>query len=294
MITFCRALVFLLFSIMIDQTYAKPSEAKGQAQKKSTQNIVIVRKGENLVAVAARCKSTTDDLIKTNNLQKPYQIYIGQPLKFNTSKSKAQQIQQPRPAVITHPSAPQISKPKVESISKQSPSSSATPAPISEKTERSFSLLPQVKEKQPLEEEPAQKEEVAAAQPEIKRTGKNFSWPVTGKIISGFGTKKLGLKNDGINIVAQFQTPVKAAEDGVVAYAGNEIRGFGNLILLKHAGGWTSTYAHNDILLVAKGDIIKRGQVIAKSGNTGHVDTPQVHFELRHKSKPVDPLKHLE
>lgn len=127
----------------------------------------------------------------------------------------------------------------------------------------------------------------------LKRTGQFFQWPMEGKILSPFGKKKMGLKNDGINIEAKFHTPVKAAEEGVVVYSGNEIRGFGNLILLKHADHWTSSYAHNDILLVSKGDQVEKGQIIAKVGNTGNVETPQLHFELRKSAKPMDPLKFL-
>lgn len=127
----------------------------------------------------------------------------------------------------------------------------------------------------------------------LKRAGKFFQWPLEGKILSPFGKKKMGLKNDGINIEAKFHTPVKAAEQGVVVYSGNEIRGFGNIILLKHADHWTSTYAHNDILLVSKGDLVEKGQIIAKVGNTGNVETPQLHFELRKSAKPMDPLKLL-
>ncbi|HEX6611023.1 MAG TPA: M23 family metallopeptidase, partial [Hyphomicrobiaceae bacterium] len=89
-------------------------------------------------------------------------------------------------------------------------------------------------------------------------------------------------------------TEVMAAEGGVVAYSGNELKGYGNLILIRHDGGWVSAYGNNDELLVKRGDKVKRGQTIAKAGNTGAVDRPQLHFELRQDSKPVDPLPHME
>lgn len=120
-----------------------------------------------------------------------------------------------------------------------------------------------------------------------------FTWPVRGKIISTFGPKSGGLRNDGINIAAARGTAVKAVDNGVVAYAGNELRGFGNMILIKHAGGWISTYAHSDTLLVRRGANVRRGQVIARVGSTGRADEPQLHFELRKGSTPVDPLDHL-
>jgi murein DD-endopeptidase MepM/ murein hydrolase activator NlpD len=135
---------------------------------------------------------------------------------------------------------------------------------------------------------------VAGIVPEpAPRAGSRFLWPLDGKILSSFGPKKGGLHNDGINIAAARGTPVRAAENGVVAYAGNELRGFGNLLLIKHADGWTSAYAHNEELLVRRGDQVKRGQVIAKVGSSGSVTSPQLHFELRQGARAVDPAKLL-
>jgi murein DD-endopeptidase MepM/ murein hydrolase activator NlpD len=120
-----------------------------------------------------------------------------------------------------------------------------------------------------------------------------FIWPVDGKVVSTFGPKARGRRNDGINIAAARGAPVRAVDNGVVAYAGNELRGFGNMVLIKHQGGWISTYAHNDRLLVGRGDRVRRGQVIARAGSTGRADGVQLHFELRKGTTPVDPLQHL-
>ena len=120
-----------------------------------------------------------------------------------------------------------------------------------------------------------------------------FRWPVEGRIISRFGSKNNGTHNDGVNLAVPAGTSVRAAENGVVAYSGNELKGYGNLILVRHADNWVSAYAHVDKILVSRGDNISRGQVIAKSGKTGGVERPQVHFELRKNSKPVNPLTHL-
>jgi len=125
-------------------------------------------------------------------------------------------------------------------------------------------------------------------------TGKGpFVWPVQGKVIDSFGSSKDGMKNDGINIAAPNGAPVVAAADGTVAYAGNELRGFGNMILLRHDGGYVTAYAHNASLLVKKGDKVKRGQTIARVGQTGAVFGPQLHFEIRKGTQPVDPLSFL-
>lgn len=124
-------------------------------------------------------------------------------------------------------------------------------------------------------------------------SGNSFRWPVKGRVISGFGTKPDGGHNDGINISVPQGTPVKAAENGVVAYAGSELKGYGNLVLVRHANNWVSAYANNEELLVKRGDKVSRGQVIAKAGTTGSVSQPQVHFELRKGSRPVDPTKYM-
>jgi murein DD-endopeptidase MepM/ murein hydrolase activator NlpD len=120
-----------------------------------------------------------------------------------------------------------------------------------------------------------------------------FGWPVQGKVVSKFGATSDGLRNDGINISAPAGAPVQAAADGIVAYAGNELRGFGNMVLIRHANGWVTAYAHNQSLNVKKGDQVKRGQVIARVGSTGNVPSPQVHFEIRKGTSAVDPMKYL-
>jgi murein DD-endopeptidase MepM/ murein hydrolase activator NlpD len=120
-----------------------------------------------------------------------------------------------------------------------------------------------------------------------------FRWPVRGRIIAGFGPKPNGQQNDGINLSVPEGTPIKAAEDGVVAYAGNELKGYGNLVLVRHPNGFVTAYAHASELMVKRGDTIKRGQTIAKAGQTGTVTSPQVHFEIRKGSSPVDPTQYL-
>jgi murein DD-endopeptidase MepM/ murein hydrolase activator NlpD len=116
---------------------------------------------------------------------------------------------------------------------------------------------------------------------------------VKGRVIVGFGPKTNGAQNDGINLAVPEGTPIKAADDGVVAYAGNELKGYGNLVLIRHANGYVSAYANASELLVKRGDTIKRGQVIANAGQTGNVTSPQLHFEIRKGSTPVDPIKYL-
>lgn len=127
-----------------------------------------------------------------------------------------------------------------------------------------------------------------------KSTGiDSLRWPVKGRVVSSFGAKKGSGLNDGIDISVPEGTAVKAAENGVVIYSGSELAGFGNLILVRHADGIVTAYAHNKSNSVSKGSAVKRGQVIATSGRTGDTDTPKLHFEVRKNSKPVNPLHYL-
>ena len=121
-----------------------------------------------------------------------------------------------------------------------------------------------------------------------KRVGR-FLVPVKGAIISTFGPKEGGLHNDGINISARAGAPIRAAENGVVVYTGNELRGYGNLLLIRHSGGWVTAYAHTSKFLVRPGARVKQGDVVAEVGRTGNVDRPQLHFELRKGTRAVNP-----
>jgi len=160
-------------------------------------------------------------------------------------------------------------------------------------------------EPQPLKPAPAATQTVAPApapQPEAAKapvqepeqtaslSASNFRWPARGRVIAGFGANG---GNEGINIAVPEGTPVKAAEAGTVTYAGSEVKGYGNLVLIRHDNGFVTAYAHNSSLNVKRGEQVKRGQVIATAGQTGNVTSPQLHFEIRKGATPVDPIKHL-
>ncbi|MFK8034128.1 MAG: peptidoglycan DD-metalloendopeptidase family protein [Hyphomicrobiales bacterium] len=139
---------------------------------------------------------------------------------------------------------------------------------------------------------PQKAEKPKQAQP--KKSGNlAFRWPVKGRVISTFGDKTNGERNDGINLAVPDGTAIKAAEDGVVIYSGNELKSYGNLVLVRHSNGWVTAYAHNKALNVNRGDKVRRGQQIAQAGATGSVSSPQLRFELRKGSTPVNPLDHL-
>jgi lipoprotein YgeR len=120
---------------------------------------------------------------------------------------------------------------------------------------------------------------------------KKFVWPASGRVISRFGEGVSG--NDGINIAGKIGDPILASDGGTVVYAGNELKGYGNLVLVRHKNGWITAYAHNNKLNVVKGQTVTKGQKIAEMGKTGGVKSPQLHFEVRYKAKVVNPQKYL-
>ncbi|WP_366656412.1 LysM peptidoglycan-binding domain-containing M23 family metallopeptidase [Fodinicurvata sp. EGI_FJ10296] len=149
---------------------------------------------------------------------------------------------------------------------------------------------------QPTQESAAVNEEQAnlpAVSAPAARSGDRFSWPIDGSVISTFGPKDDGQHNDGINIDAPRGTPIRAADNGVVAYAGSELRGYGNLIIVRHADGWVTAYGHADTISVQRGQSVSVGDTLGEVGSTGAVSSPQLHFEIRRQSTPVDPMDHL-
>lgn len=175
------------------------------------------------------------------------------------------------------PQKPQAAPAKVEKVQPVK-TAKLEPAPVETPAKR-------VVDPQPTASLPP----AAAASAVADSANPEFRWPARGRIIQGF--KSGG--NDGINIAVPEGTSVKAAEGGVVAYAGSELKGYGNLVLIRHPNGFVSAYANNGEIDVKRGDAVKRGQTIAKSGQTGNVASPQLHFELRKGSTPVDPTNYL-
>lgn len=248
----------------------------GQILTLPNKNTYRVKKGDTLFSVSRQHNTDVYSLAKTNNLPPPYTLYAGQVLKlpFANVQTAAAPKTVSRPQAA--PSASQEAK-------RATLSQFSTPPRVAGEPSLKPSTVgqtPQRIAKAPIPKPPA-------------RSSSRFSWPVSGKIVSSFGTKKTGLRNDGINILAKRGTPVKAAENGVVAYSGNELRGFGNMLLIKHSDGWITAYAHNERLLVKRGQKVRKGQPIASVGSSGGVTEPQLHFEIRKGMNPVNPKKYL-
>lgn len=222
----------------------------------------IVEPGQSLLGIAKRYGKTPDEIARANNI-KPYaKLNAGDRLSIPGARQQqavaAPQVSQPAPV----PAAP-----KVVAATETARVAAAEPV-------------------EATATDAAKAAEPVGAIP-------SFRWPVKGRVIAAFGSKNNGQNNDGINLAVPEGTPIKAAEDGTVAYAGNELKGYGNLVLVRHNSGFVSAYAHASELLVKRGDTIKRGQIIARSGQTGNVTSPQLHFEIRKGSTPVDPGQYL-
>jgi len=238
----------------------------------------VVQPGDTLYALSRRYDVRLSELVRANGLPEPYTIKVGERLVLPGQAGRTAQTASTAPAGLTESELP---APSPAALGQSGTLAPPTALPSGAVTA------------QPPAQTGASPAAAAAAVAPPVATGRGFLWPVKGRVISDFGPKKGGVHNDGVNIEAPRGSPVMAAENGVVAYAGNELRGFGNLLLIRHDGGWVSAYAHNDDLLVARGAKVQRGQRIATVGSTGSVASPQLHFELRRESRAVDPRTKL-
>ncbi|MBV8286613.1 MAG: LysM peptidoglycan-binding domain-containing M23 family metallopeptidase [Hyphomicrobiales bacterium] len=226
-------------------------------------SVHVVAAGDTLSKIAHRYHKPVNEIAKANNIQPTATLNVGDRLTIPGAQPS------PVKASASPPAAP--AKPVASAAPKEA--EPAQNANVVAPTDQ-------------LDKEAAKLAEGTGAVPK-------FRWPANGRVIAGYGPTTNGQQNDGINIALPENTPLKAAEDGVVAYAGNELKGYGNLVLVRHPNGYVTAYAHTKELLVKRGDQVKRGQVIARSGQTGNVNAPQLHFEIRKGASPLDPTRFL-
>lgn len=228
----------------------------------------IVAKGDTLYAIAWRYNLDYKNLSKINRIGPPYAISPGQVIRL---KGVAPRIPYSAKANTksTKPKA-QVAKPKPSKSQPDKPKSSKNP--VVKRSEK--------RTKKPL----------VVKTPTVKSSSLVWRWPVKGRVVSRFNAGK-GL-NKGIDIAAKLGESVRAAADGEVVYAGSGLRGYGNLIIVKHKNSYLSAYAHNSKLLAKEGDSVKRSEKIAEVGGSG-TTAVKLHFEIRRDGVPVDPLKYL-
>lgn len=289
---------------------------------------ITVAPGDTLYSVAKKYGTSVDELAKKNNLTEPYNLSVGQKLVVATvadrqtnkiiveqqktttrvglqeitvapgdtlySLSRRYSVPVNDLAVMNNLTAPftlsvgqRLKVPDLESAPIRT--ATGTPVATSFGATQSGDVKTAAQPKEKISSDPTQKLPKLTA-----RSSSKFSWPVQGKVLSHYGAKSDGLFNDGINIAAARGTAVKAAENGVVAYAGNEVKGMGNLIIIQHSGGWMTVYAHMDSMSVRRGAKVSVGQKIGTVGETGKVDQPQLHFEIRKGTKAYNPSSYLK
>lgn len=265
---FCRSLfskpllALCALTLMVTGCSSTPSENAStvtEQRERVTTGAHTVRQGDTLWSIAFRYGWDWKDLAQANNLRPPYVIYPGQQLRFDGASSGA--IAQ-QPVVV--PTTTTAIRPVVTPVAVAPVTPAVAAAPVV-----------------PVVTTPA----VAG-----KASASGWAWPATGALISRFSSN--GSLNKGIDIAGQLGQPVLAAGDGTVVYAGSGLRGYGELIIVKHNDTFVSAYGHNQRLLVREGQQVKTGQTIAEMGSTG-TDRVKLHFEIRRQGKPVDPLEYL-
>ncbi len=249
--------------ITLNQLSAPYTLNVGYRIKLPPPNNYRVRAGDSVTGIARLYEVSPSEIVKLNGLQPPYRLNVGQ--------------------VIRLPSLLGNEPPRAE------PSSNAAVQGV-EREE----LNPSQTTQQPKVQQASTTQRAALPKTTPKLSGNGqYMRPVDGQVISSFGPKADGLHNDGINIRAPRGAPVRAAQNGVVVYTGDDLAGYGNLILVRHEGGYMTAYAHLDKMLINRGATVAQGQSIGTVGSTGQVDTPQLHFEIRKGTKPLNPTGYL-
>jgi len=258
-----QRLVIPRYNATASASASAPRPATPMPRATAASSVHIVVPGETLSKISRRYGRSIPDIARANNIEPHATLKIGERIVIPATRTSSTAGKNGQPLANQTPKVPPAAK---QSGTEPSPQQASVVAPTNETP--------------------------APATGAVKATDATpmFRWPVKGRVIAGFGPKPNGQQNDGINLAVPEDTPIKAAEDGVVAYAGNELKGYGNLVLIRHPNGYVTAYAHAKELTVKRGDPVKRGQVIGKSGQTGNVDTPQLHFEVRKGPTPLDPM----
>jgi murein DD-endopeptidase MepM/ murein hydrolase activator NlpD len=236
----------------------------------ATYYTVVVRPGDRVGDIAARYDVSSATVLRMNDLQARSEIYPGEILRIPPGNRETREV------VMHEASGSRIY---------------ATPHTQDRVTTEPLRPVREARNAPPVRPQSAPPQQQAPEQVETSQhvSGSGFIWPVNGTVIDSFGGMASGERNDGINIAAKLGAPIRASQSGTISYAGNELRSYGNLILIKHDGGYITAYAHAQSIAVTKGQHVEQGQIIGTAGTTGDVTQPQVHFEIRRDSRPVDP-----
>ena len=266
---------------------------------------ITVKGNENVYVIAHEHNVSMRELIVLNNLKPPFAVRPGQSLTLPVGGTdfagdmpapvsaplppvERASVAPIMPSAVTEQSlAPIELAPPQPALPPPRPAAFAPPQPLASEPVRDLNK-PSVPQKQ-VGTTVASASAPVAAPAAAAESSVSMVWPIQGPILSPFGAKGAGVTNDGIDIGAPKGAPVGAAAPGTVVYAGNEMKGFGNLVLIRHQDDWVTAYAHLDRVMVKKDSIVAQGDMIGTVGKTGDASTPRLHFEIRHAEKPVDP-----
>ena len=305
-----KVLMIMLLLPLMTGCYARHGGFPWFGSNDYSSDRIEVKRGDTLYSLSKKYDVSMLDLIEENDLSEPYTLNIGQVLRLPRSSTyivakgdtlygiaRKNNVDVKSLSQMNNIKAPYTLKVGQELILPDGSSgTSATYKTYATNTDSDKTKTAATPKKENNTKVVAANKEIVKSTPQktvsTYRKSK-FIWPVNGSVVSNFGVVGKGRRNDGINIKAAMGTNVKAADKGVVAYAGNELKGFGNLVLIKHADGYITAYAHNAKLYVKKGQTVLRGEKIATVGTTGSVNTPQLHFEVRAGKKAVNPRAYL-
>lgn len=262
---------------------------------------VTIAPGDTLYSLSRKYSVPVNDLAVMNNLDAPFALYAGQVVRvpnLDAAPVRTAVVKTPSESNAVSTAKPTATPKSTDKAIKTSVKPDVKPQKTENKPATKQGNNEKTKTetaKKPAENKKADEKKSVNKLPTITaRSSSKFSWPVRGKILSNYGAKTKGLFNDGINIGATRGTTVGAAENGVVAYAGNEVKGMGNLIIIQHSDGWMTVYAHMDSMAVRRGARVSVGQKIGTVGQSGKVDKPQLHFEIRRGTKAYNPIQYLK
>ena len=307
-------LLFLLAVFVLSACGHTPAPVSlyGATSGVGSSGVHTVSRGDTLSSISKRYKVDMPEIVMANSLSSPYRLQVGQRLRLPPPEeyevrpgdslsevARLFNVSSGRLAELNHLNSPYkiyageiLNIPGVRGLEGEILSASFTAGAVQVGSVTRSVLPPQAVKNT---HKSNLKAPVSSSQIKKKIFSKpqKFIRPVSGKVISGFGPKKNGLHNDGWNIKAARGTPVKSAAEGQVVYAGNELKGYGNLVLIKHGGRYLTAYAHLGEILVKKGDVLRQGQTLGTVGSSGQVGTPQLHFEIRQGTKAIAPDKYI-
>jgi lipoprotein NlpD len=255
---------------------AAPAGSAAAVPREARDGTYVVQRGDTLFSIALAFGQDYRDLARWNNLDDASRLQVGQTLRVQPPADGTAAVAAVPVAPVTAAEVRPLDSPGAAPASPtaQAPAPAETPPPVTPPTAARTAPAPAAVPKAPA--------------PADSSNGVAWAWPASGKVVEGFDEAR----NKGIDIAGTEGDPVHAASDGQVVYRGNGLRGYGNLVIIKHSDDFISAYAHNRQILVEQGQVVRRGQRIAEMGKSD-ADVPKLHFEVRRQGNPVDPLKYL-